>query len=56
MFGYIKPNREEMKVKEYNTYKAVYCGLCKCMGRCVSAAPVLHSVMILSFWPFCESP
>lgn len=36
MFGYIKPNREEMKVKEYNTYKAVYCGLCKCMGRCVS--------------------
>ncbi|MCI8332808.1 MAG: hypothetical protein HFE78_08295 [Clostridiales bacterium] len=38
MFGYIKPNREEMKVKEYHAYQAVYCGLCKCMGKCVSCS------------------
>lgn len=29
MFGYIKPVKPEMKVKEWDTYQAVYCGLCK---------------------------
>lgn len=29
MFGYIKPFKPEMKVKEFDTYKAIYCGLCK---------------------------
>ncbi len=29
MFGYIKPCKPEMKVKEFDTFKAVYCGLCK---------------------------
>lgn len=29
MFGYIKPYKPEMKVREFDTFKAVYCGLCK---------------------------
>lgn len=29
MFGYIKPCKPEMKVKEFDTFQAVYCGLCK---------------------------
>lgn len=29
MFGYIKPYKPEMKVKEFDTFKAIYCGLCK---------------------------
>ena len=29
MFGYIKPYKSEMKVGEYDTFKAIYCGLCK---------------------------
>ena len=33
MFGYIKPDSNELKVKEYETYKAAYCGLCKVMGK-----------------------
>lgn len=33
MFGYIKPFKPEMKVKEFDTYKAVYCGLCKQLGK-----------------------
>ena len=33
MFGYIKPCREELKVCEYELYRAVYCGLCRAMGR-----------------------
>ena len=33
MFGYIKPFKPEMKICEYETYKAVYCGLCKQLGK-----------------------
>ena len=34
MFGYIKPNIGELKVKDYELYKATYCGLCRTMGKC----------------------
>ncbi|MEG0570806.1 MAG: DUF5685 family protein, partial [Oscillospiraceae bacterium] len=33
MFGYIKPYKPELKMGEYDTYKAVYCGLCKQLGK-----------------------
>lgn len=33
MFGYVKPDKQELKVKEYETYKAVYCTLCKTLGK-----------------------
>ena len=29
MFGYITVNQQELKIKEYNRYRAYYCGLCK---------------------------
>ncbi len=29
MFGYVRPLKGEMKVREYEQYKAVYCTLCK---------------------------
>lgn len=32
MFGYIRPLKSEMLVKEYDAYKAVYCQLCRIMG------------------------
>ena len=28
MFGYVTVNRPEMKVKEFERYRAFYCGLC----------------------------
>lgn len=34
MFGYIKPNIPELKVVDYELYKAAYCGLCRTMGKC----------------------
>lgn len=37
MFGYVKPFVPELKVKEHELYKAVYCGLCKSMGRATAA-------------------
>lgn len=33
MFGYIRPFTPELKVRENELYGAVYCGLCKSMGR-----------------------
>ena len=33
MFGYITPLVSELRVREYNEYKSVYCGLCKELGR-----------------------
>ncbi|MDK2805471.1 DUF5685 family protein [Thermoanaerobacterium thermosaccharolyticum] len=33
MFGYIKPYKPEMKMKDYDVFKAYYCGLCKEIGR-----------------------
>lgn len=33
MFGYVRPLSAELKVREMEAYKAVYCGLCRTMGR-----------------------
>ncbi len=33
MYGYIRPDADELKLREYNEYRAYYCGLCKCLGR-----------------------
>ncbi|MEG1687131.1 MAG: DUF5685 family protein [Angelakisella sp.] len=33
MFGYVKAFKPELRVCEFELYKAVYCGLCKDMGR-----------------------
>jgi len=33
LFGYIRINKPELKVKEYETYKAVYCTLCRRLGK-----------------------
>ncbi len=34
MFGYVKIKREELRVREYEYYRAAYCGLCRSMGQC----------------------
>lgn len=41
MFGYIKPYVPELRVKEHECWRAVYCGLCKCMGRHICADSTL---------------
>jgi hypothetical protein len=33
LFGYIKPYREELRVRELELFKAYYCGLCRVLGR-----------------------
>lgn len=34
MFGYVKVERGELRVREYEYYRALYCGLCHRMGKC----------------------
>ena len=34
MFGYIRTDTPELKVRENEYYGAVYCGLCKAQGKC----------------------
>ncbi len=33
MFGYVKPVKEELLVREYEFYRASYCGICRAMKR-----------------------
>lgn len=33
MFGYIRVSKPELKIKEFEMYKAVYCSLCKKLGK-----------------------
>jgi len=32
MFGYILPEKPELKIKEYEIFRAYYCGVCKSIG------------------------
>lgn len=45
MFGYIRPFKAEMLVKEYELYKSVYCGLCRKLGKSYG----VFSRLILSY-------
>lgn len=33
MFGYVKPFMPELKIREYESFRTVYCGLCRTLGR-----------------------
>lgn len=34
MYGYVRTHAPELKVREQEYYRAVYCGLCRTMGKC----------------------
>ncbi len=34
MYGYVRTHAPELKVREQEYYRAVYCGLCRTMGQC----------------------
>lgn len=42
MFGYVRPVREELRCKDFDLYRATYCGLCRTMRqRCGFLAPLV---------------
>ena len=34
MFGYVRPHTPELRMRDYECYRAYYCGLCRAMGKC----------------------
>ncbi len=34
MLGYIRTNSAELRLRDYECYRALYCGLCRHMGKC----------------------
>ena len=34
MLGYVKTDSQELRMREYHYYRALYCGLCHRMGKC----------------------
>lgn len=34
MFGYVRTNAAELRLREHECYRSLYCGLCKSMGKC----------------------
>ncbi len=50
MYGYIRPDKGEMKVREYEQYRAMYCGLCHALKkRCGFGARMLLSYDLCFF-------
>jgi len=39
MFGLVVPDKPEMKVKEYEQFNAIYCGICKSIARRLGTLP-----------------
>ncbi len=50
MFGYLRPMKPEMKICEYQTYNAVYCGFCRAMG---ASGSFLRLTLSYDFTFFC---
>lgn len=51
LFGYVKPVPAELKVKEYELYRSVYCGLCVSMKKrvsCVSRLTLSYDFVFLA--------
>ena len=38
MLGYVKPDRAELRIREYELYRGIYCSLCNALGRNYSPA------------------
>lgn len=47
MFGYVKVYKPDLKMAEYDTYKAVYCTLCKNLGK--NYGPMLRMTLSYDF-------
>ena len=51
MFGYVKPYTPEMKIREYDSYRGIYCGLCRSMGAatgCLSRLTLNYDFVFLT--------
>lgn len=49
MFGYIRPHKAELKVKEFVRYRSVYCGICKTISAEYGQLPRLATTYDMTF-------
>lgn len=55
VFGYVKPYSQELLVKEYELYRAVYCGVCRAMKNntgVLSPFTLSYDIVFLAFVRF----
>ncbi len=63
MFGYIRPQKSELLVREYEQYKGVYCSLCRQLGKSYGVVSrftlsydcTFYALMLLALSPECPS-
>ncbi len=51
MFGYVRPYVPDLRVREHELYRAVYCGLCQSMGKhtgCASSFTLSYDFVFLA--------
>lgn len=61
MFGYVRPQKSELLVREYEQYKGVYCSLCRQLGKSYGPAARLalsydctfYAMLLLALQPEC---
>jgi hypothetical protein len=49
MFGYVEPDKPELKIREFDVFRGYYCGVCKSIGRRYGALPRLSLNYDLAF-------
>ena len=54
MFGYVRVESPELKVKEYECYRATYCGLCRSMGKCTGQCSRMTLSYDIAFLAICR--
>ena len=54
MFGYVKVNSAELKVREYEFYRGTYCGLCRAMGKCTGQCSRMTLSYDFAFLAICR--
>ena len=55
MFGYIMPDKPELKIREYEIYRAYYCGVCKAIKKNHGNIPRLTLTYDTTFSAFLSS-
>ena len=54
MFGYVRVESPELKVREYECYRATYCGLCRAMGKCTGQCSRMTLSYDMAFLAICR--
>ena len=49
MFGYVEPDKPELKIREFEVFRGYYCGVCKSIGKRFGQVPRISLNYDLAF-------